>query len=92
MWKGKNKAITFSFDDGVEQDVRAIAIMEKYGLRGTFNLNFWNMGKSVPWIIGDRCIERNLMLPDRIKAVYQNQEVASHTMHHHNLTTLADKR
>ena len=39
MWDNKNKAITFSFDDGVTQDIRLIEIMNKYGLRGTFNLN-----------------------------------------------------
>ena len=32
MWQGKNKAVTFSFDDGVIQDRRAIAILDIYGL------------------------------------------------------------
>ena len=39
MWNGKKKAITFSFDDGTIQDVRLIEILNKYGLKGTFNLN-----------------------------------------------------
>ena len=39
MRNNKKKAITFSFDDGVEQDVRTIEILDKYGLKGTFNLN-----------------------------------------------------
>ena len=39
MWNGKKKAITFSFDDGVWQDRRLIEIFNKYGLKGTFNLN-----------------------------------------------------
>jgi len=33
------KAITFSFDDGVVQDIRLIELMNKYGLKSTFNLN-----------------------------------------------------
>ena len=37
--EGKYKALTFSYDDGVEQDVRLIEILQKYGLKGTFNLN-----------------------------------------------------
>lgn len=37
--EGKRKALTFSYDDGVEQDIRLIEIMQKYGLKGTFNLN-----------------------------------------------------
>lgn len=36
---GKSKALTLSYDDGVEQDIRLIEIMKKNGLKGTFNLN-----------------------------------------------------
>lgn len=36
---GKSKALTLSYDDGVEQDIRLIDIMKKHGLKGTFNLN-----------------------------------------------------
>ena len=35
----KDKALTFSYDDGVIYDARLIEIMQKYGLKGTFNLN-----------------------------------------------------
>ena len=33
------KYFTLSFDDGLEQDKRIIALMKQYGLKGTFNLN-----------------------------------------------------
>lgn len=33
------KALTLSYDDGVEQDIRLIDIMNRHGLKGTFNLN-----------------------------------------------------
>lgn len=36
---GKPKALTLSYDDGVEQDIRLLAIMRRHGIRGTFNLN-----------------------------------------------------
>lgn len=36
---GKVKALTLSYDDGVEQDITLIRIMKKYGLKGTFNIN-----------------------------------------------------
>jgi hypothetical protein len=36
---GCQKAITFSYDDGVQADVHLLAIFKKYGLKGTFNLN-----------------------------------------------------
>ncbi|MBE7037354.1 MAG: polysaccharide deacetylase [Ruminococcaceae bacterium] len=35
----KPKALTLSYDDGVEQDIKLIEIMNKYGLKGTFNIN-----------------------------------------------------
>jgi peptidoglycan/xylan/chitin deacetylase (PgdA/CDA1 family) len=37
--EGRGKALTLSYDDGVEQDIRLIEIMNKHGLKGTFNLN-----------------------------------------------------
>jgi len=36
---GKAKAVTFSYDDGVPQDKRLAEIFDKYGIKGTFNLN-----------------------------------------------------
>ena len=36
---GKSRALTLSYDDCVEQDVRLMSIMDRYGLKGTFNLN-----------------------------------------------------
>jgi len=36
---GLKKALTLSYDDGVEQDVRLIDIMNQHGLKGTFNIN-----------------------------------------------------
>ncbi len=37
--EGRIKTLTLSYDDGVEQDRKLIEIMNKYGLKGTFNLN-----------------------------------------------------
>lgn len=37
--EGRAKAATFSYDDGVKADRKLLAVFEKYGLRGTFNLN-----------------------------------------------------
>ena len=39
------KYFTISYDDGLEQDRRVIALMEKYGIRGTFNLSSGLFGK-----------------------------------------------
>ena len=34
---GKAKAVTFSYDDGVQQDKRLAEIFDKYGMKATFN-------------------------------------------------------
>lgn len=36
---GKDRAVTFSYDDGVEQDARLIDILNENGLKATFNLS-----------------------------------------------------
>lgn len=36
---GRQKSLTFSYDDGIEQDKRLIALFRKYGMKATFNLN-----------------------------------------------------
>ncbi len=36
---GKAKALTLSYDDGVQADIRLLKIFKKHGLKGAFNLN-----------------------------------------------------
>ena len=86
MWNGKNKAVTFSFDDGVKQDVRAIEILNKYGLKSTFNLNSGNLGKKIACRNG----VRSIVSPEEIKKIYAGHEVAVHTVNHPNLTEISE--
>ena len=44
MFNGKMKAVTFSYDDCVLQDKRLIEILDKYGLKCTFNINSGFLG------------------------------------------------
>ncbi len=37
--EGKAKAVTFSYDDGVPQDIRLAELFDKYGMKATFNFN-----------------------------------------------------
>ena len=43
---GKSKAVTFSYDDGCRQDIRLSQILNKYGIKCTFNLNSEWLGKN----------------------------------------------
>lgn len=36
---GKFKAVTLSYDDGIKDDIRMLEILNKYGIKSTFNLN-----------------------------------------------------
>ncbi len=37
--EGKFKAVTFSYDDGIRDDIKLLRIMNKYSIKGTFNIN-----------------------------------------------------
>ncbi len=68
---GRNKALTFSYDDGRAEDRRLVYIFRKYGLKATFNLNSGQADKD----------------PRRIpmhewKELYDGFELASHTVNH----------
>ena len=84
----KRKAITFSYDDGVTQDIRLIELMNKYGLKGTFNLNSELLGKSRILMRENERISHYKIHPEDVKYVYDGHEVAVHTLTHPNLTTL----
>lgn len=79
---GKPKALTLSYDDGVEQDIQLINIMNQYGLKGTFNLNsgcYAKEGTTYP----QGTIHRR-MSKDIVTKVYSEsgQEVAVHGLTH----------
>lgn len=86
MFYGKMKAITFSYDDGVVQDKRLIELFDKYNLKGTFNLNSENLGKVYRAEYDGKKIVRYMVETDEVKMLYQNHEVAAHTLTHPNLT------
>ena len=88
MWKNKNKAITFSFDDAVLQDIRAIEILDKYGLKATFNLNSNALGGVRRHVYKQFDVDHSKVAPQDIKFVYQNHEVAGHTKDHLRLPDL----
>lgn len=90
MFYGKKKAITFSYDDGVEQDVRFIEILNKYGLRATFNLNSELLGLPGELIREGVKVGYNKISPDKVREIYSGHEVAVHTLTHPFLPSLDD--
>ena len=90
MWNGKQKAVTFSYDDGVVQDLRLIELMNRYGLKCTFNLNSELLGKGGMLIRDGQRIMHYKMRPEDVRGIYEGHEVAVHTLTHPNLTGLEE--
>ena len=91
MFNGKKKAVTFSFDDGVTQDVKAIEILNKYGLKATFNLNSSLLGLPGTLERNGCKVSHDKNTAADVRAIYGGHEVASHTLTHPNLVGLGDK-
>lgn len=91
LWpEGRLKALTFSYDDGVVQDRRLLAIMRRNGLRGTFNLNSGFLGWRDDIIRDGRTVDHSHIPPEEVASLYEGQEVAAHTVSHPNLMLLSD--
>ena len=92
MWLDKyNKAVTFSYDDGVTQDKRLIELFDKYGLKATFNINSELLGLSGE-IMHDGQIATHIKnKPEEIKDIYKNHEIAAHTLTHPFLPDQTDE-
>jgi hypothetical protein len=76
----KKKAVTFSYDDGHINDVKLVEILNKYGLKGTFNVN-------------SSCIlnpEKNRLSLKQAKELYKSggHEVAVHGARHLSLSDM----
>lgn len=83
---GKSKVLTLSYDDGVVQDIRLMGILDKHGIRGTFNIN---TGMYLP---EDAQRERyyGRLKRSEALALYKDSahEVAVHSLTHPFLETL----
>lgn len=91
MWNGKTKAVTFSFDDGVTQDIRLIEIFNKYGLKGTFNLNSEFLGLEGTLDRNGKTVRHDKIPSDKVKEIYKGHEVAAHTLTHPFLPSCTDE-
>lgn len=92
MFGGKMKAVTFSYDDGVTQDLKLIEILNRYGLKATFNLNSGGFGGRESKLIDDVLVYRDKVFSHDVKRIYEGHEVASHTVNHPDLTALSEDK
>ena len=72
LWPGGlQRAVTFSYDDGRIFDRRLVEILNRHGLKGTFNLNSGLLGS-----------EGKYVEASEIRDLYAGHEVAVHTVTH----------
>ena len=85
---GKLKAITFSYDDGVQQDERLVRILNKYNLKATFNINSGRFEEQNIMKIHGVQVEHFRIKESEVKKLYLGHEVGAHTLTHPNLCQL----
>ena len=76
------KAVTFSFDDGTFYDVFLVDMMNKYGLKCTFNLNTGIFGATAHIDFGTKIVYHNRLSEEQTGMLYKGHELASHSLHH----------
>lgn len=67
---GKKKALTMSYDDSHDYNLRLVQIFNLHGIRGTFHLNSGKFGK-----------EKHLT-PEDVRDKFAFHEISSHTLTH----------
>lgn len=74
--EGRAKALTFSYDDNVRENVRLVQILNRYGMKATFNINsgLYHPDEGHP----------RMMSKDEMTQLFQNSphEVAVHSYTH----------
>ena len=78
---GKRRAFNITYDDGVLQDIRFVSLLNRYGLKGTFNLNSQLMEEEFAWLHPCGMEVRRLGI-DAVQGLYDGHEIASHTLTH----------
>ena len=80
-----DKIFLISFDDGTVWDGRFVDLLNKYGMKATFNLN--SGLEDFVWHYEDRFPVRRQILSETVEQ-YRSHEIASHSLHHHWLNSL----
>lgn len=75
---GKDKALTFSYDDGQVYDRKLVDIFNRYGVKGTFHLNSGVLG------------QEGFVARGEIKELYHGHEVACHSVTHPFFSEIAE--
>ena len=82
---GLKKAFTISYDDGAKQDIRLLVLCDKYRIKGTFNLNYGDLGQRP-----ERKYAVEIIRKEDVSELYKNQEIGGHGLYHSDLSTIGE--
>ena len=86
---GIKKALTFSYDDGTIHDRRFVALMNRYGMKGTFNLNSGIFGIKERKMNNGVDTDFSRVDEEEVAALYEGHEISAHTSTHPSLTEIS---
>lgn len=86
---GKAKSFNVTYDDGVLQDICFVELLNKFNLKGTFNLNSGLIENEFEWVHENGCVVKRLS-KDKVISLYQGHEIASHTLTHPYMDNLSE--
>jgi hypothetical protein len=73
---GQAKALTFSYDDGVDHDRRLVDIFNRYKMRATFHL------------VSGSLDQPGYLRSDEVQELFRGHEISGHSVNHPHLTML----
>lgn len=79
----RNKAVTLSYDDGITPDLRLADILDRHGLKCTFNVNAGALGEPIT-----KCEGRRMVAEEVASLAARGHEIAAHGYKHKFLTPL----
>jgi peptidoglycan/xylan/chitin deacetylase (PgdA/CDA1 family) len=85
------KALTLSYDDGVEQDRRLVEILNRHGIKAAFNLNSGIQSGASYWVNKDaegQDVRIRRMNVRGLAELYAGHEIAVHSLTHPHLEDL----
>jgi peptidoglycan-N-acetylglucosamine deacetylase len=88
---GPEKALIMSYDDGLVQDKKLIALFNENGITGTFNLNSGLFGQTNTWRRNNAPdIIATYVSKDSLLHIYKHHEIAAHGATHLNFLNASD--
>ncbi len=84
--KGKTKVLTFSYDDGIKQDIRLVNLFNNYGLKSTFNLNSIKIYE--PRTYESHGVTIKSIKGSKLAQTFLGHEIATHSYSHPHFTRI----